>query len=76
MRLISRVEVLNRTSISQPTLWRLENRGKFPRSIRISKNRVAYNEEEVDAWIQSRIRESRPEIEAYPAGASELETAS
>ena len=60
MRLISRVEVLNRTSISQPTLWRLENRGEFPRSIRISKNRVAYNEEEVDAWIQSRIKQSRP----------------
>ncbi len=69
MRLISRAEVLNRTSISQPTLWRMENRGEFPRPVRISKNRVAYNEEEVDAWIQSRIRESRPKITAYPADA-------
>lgn len=69
MRLISRAEVLNRTSISQPTLWRMEDRGEFPRSVRITKNRVAYNEEEVDAWIESRIKESRPEIAACSADA-------
>lgn len=62
MRLISRTEVLSKTSISQPTLWRLENIGKFPQSIRISKGRVAYSEDEVDAWVESRIKESRPEI--------------
>jgi len=53
MQLISRAEVLKRTSLSQPTLWRLENKGEFPKSIRISKGRVAYNEDEIDAWIQS-----------------------
>ncbi len=64
MRLISRTEVLSKTSISQPTLWRLENIGEFPQSIRISKGRVAYSEDEVDAWVESRIKESRPEITA------------
>ena len=64
MRLISRTEVLSKTSISQPTLWRLENIGEFPQAIRISKGRVAYSEDEVDAWVESRIKESRPEIAA------------
>ena len=64
MQLISRAEVLKRTSLSQPTLWRLENKGEFPKSIRISKGRVAYSEDEVDAWVESRIKESRPEIAA------------
>lgn len=60
MRLISRDEVLKRISISQPTLWRLENRGEFPKSIRIVKGRVGYNEDAVDAWIKARIKESQP----------------
>ena len=64
MRLISRDEVLNKTSFSQPTLWRLESIGDFPRSIRISKGRVAYDEDAVDAWIDARIRESHSECAA------------
>ena len=64
MRLISRNDVLSKTSISQPTLWRLESIGEFPKSIRVSKGRVAYNEDAVDAWIEARIRESSPEFAA------------
>lgn len=52
MRLISRDEVLKKTSLSQPTLWRKERAGEFPKSVQISKNRVAYDEDKVDAWIQ------------------------
>ena len=58
MQLISRAEVLKRTSLSQPTLWRLEHNGEFPRSIRISKGRVAYDLAEIDGWIQSRVEAS------------------
>ncbi len=52
MRLISRDEVLKKTSLSQPTLWRKERAGEFPKSVRISANRVAYNEDDVDDWIK------------------------
>ena len=52
MRLISRDEVLKKTSLSQPTLWRKERAGEFPKAVRISANRVAYNEDEVDDWIK------------------------
>lgn len=52
MRLISRDEVLKKTSLSQPTLWRKERAGEFPKSVRISANRVAYVEDQVDEWIE------------------------
>ena len=52
MRLISRDEVLKKTSLSQPTLWRKERAGEFPKSVRISANRVAYDEDKVDDWIK------------------------
>lgn len=52
MQLISRDEVLKRTSLSQPTLWRKERAGDFPKSVRISSGRVAYDAEAVDEWIR------------------------
>jgi len=52
MRLISRDEVLKKTSLSQPTLWRKERAGEFPKSVRISANRVAYDSDAVDDWIK------------------------
>ena len=52
MPLISRNEVVNRTSLSSTTLWRKERAGEFPKAVKISTNRVAYDAEAVDAWIQ------------------------
>ena len=53
-RLISREEVLLRTTFSQPTLWRLERAGEFPKAIKLSDHRVAYDEAEIDEWIQQK----------------------
>ena len=52
MPLISRNEVLKRTSLSQATLWRKERAGEFPKAVKISTNRVAYDAKAVEAWIQ------------------------
>ena len=52
MQLLSRNEVLSRTSLSRTTLFRLERSGRFPKAVQITPNRVAYDEEAVDAWIQ------------------------
>ena len=51
MQLLSREEVLKRTSLSRTTLFRKERSGEFPRAVRISENRVAYYEGAVDQWI-------------------------
>jgi predicted DNA-binding transcriptional regulator AlpA len=45
--------------ISDTTLWRLERRGDFPRSIKISPGRVGYRESEVEAWIARRAEDAR-----------------
>ena len=58
-QLLSRDEVLKRTSLSRPTLWRMERSGEFPKAVRISANRVAYNADAVDTWIVKIIEDSQ-----------------
>lgn len=60
MTLISRNEVLNRTSLSQATLWRKERAGEFPKAVKISTNRVAYDAEAVEAWIKFVLSTAEP----------------
>lgn len=52
MQLLSRNEVLKRTSLSRATLFRLERAGNFPKAVRLSANRVAYDCDSVDLWIR------------------------
>ncbi len=42
------------TGLSRTTIWRLESRGEFPRRRRLTGNTVAWIEEEVLEWINSR----------------------
>jgi prophage regulatory protein len=55
LRLLRCREVEERTGLSRSTIWRLEHRNAFPRRIQVSVNVVAWLEDEVAAWIQSRI---------------------
>ena len=58
MQLISRNEVLKRTSVSRATLYRIERAGKFPKAVKVSTNRVAYDAEAVDLWIKAVLASS------------------
>jgi prophage regulatory protein len=49
--------VRERTGLSRSTIWRLERRGDFPKHRRISANAVAWVEEEVAQWMQSKMEE-------------------
>lgn len=40
--------------ISQPTIFRLRQRGQFPEPIRLSPGRCAWSRREIAAWIESR----------------------
>lgn len=42
---------------SRMHLRRLERDGGFPKHVRVSANRIAWVEAEVDAWIAARIAE-------------------
>jgi prophage regulatory protein len=55
-RLIRRDELKRRVPYSLTHVWRLEQRGEFPKRIVIGENRVAWDEAEVDAWVEARIR--------------------
>jgi prophage regulatory protein len=55
LRLLRCREVERRTGLSRSSIWRLEHRGLFPKRIQVSVNVVAWVEDEVVAWIQSRV---------------------
>jgi prophage regulatory protein len=47
--------VRERTGLSRSTIWRLEREGAFPRHHRISANAVAWIEDDIAKWIQSKV---------------------
>jgi prophage regulatory protein len=55
-RLIRRAEVQRRIPFSMVHIWRLEKARQFPRRLSIGPNAVAWFADEVDQWIESRIR--------------------
>lgn len=55
-------QVCDVTSLSRTTIWRLQQRDEFPKSVRLSTARVAFRSTEVDAWIDSRRRHGEQAI--------------
>jgi predicted DNA-binding transcriptional regulator AlpA len=57
-RLIAPRELRERYGITytRAWLWRLAQNGDFPPPIRLGGNRIAYREDEIRAWINSRPR--------------------
>jgi prophage regulatory protein len=54
-RLLRFPAVRERTGLSRSTIWRLEQRGQFPRHHQISANVVAWAEDEISGWIRARV---------------------
>lgn len=55
-RLLRIDEVRRRTGLSRTSLWRKEKEGTFPSRVKIGANSVAWREEDIEAWIESRPR--------------------
>jgi prophage regulatory protein len=62
MNILRRPEVMARTGLSSPTIWRLERAGHFPARVQLAPNSVGWFESDIDAWLTSRQR-VRPEQE-------------
>jgi len=58
-RVIRKPELLNMLGLSDPTIWRMERDGNFPRRIRLGGNSVGWFETEVREWLAQRA-EARP----------------
>lgn len=54
-KLLRRRVVENRVDLGHSSLYEMINSGHFPKPIRLSANRVAWIEEEVDDWIAARM---------------------
>ena len=54
-RLIRMGEVQQRTGIKATTIDELEERGDFPKRVRVSPRAVAWVESEIDEWIEARM---------------------
>lgn len=63
MKLLSKKEVRERVCYSPQHFTRLELAGLFPKRVRLGQNRVAWVEEEIDAWIRDRIAERDASID-------------
>jgi len=54
MKFLRLHEVEDRTGLSAPTIWRREKKGEFPRRRQLGPQIVAWLEDEIDQWIESR----------------------
>lgn len=59
-RMILRLpEVRARTGLSRSQIYRLQARGEFPKRVHLGARAVGYADDEIQQWIESRIRDSR-----------------
>lgn len=53
-RLLPFREVAQRIALSRSTIWRMERAGQFPKRRRLSVNKVAWWEPEIEEWLRTR----------------------
>ncbi|MBI3789930.1 MAG: AlpA family phage regulatory protein [Gemmatimonadetes bacterium] len=61
-RLLRLAEVQQITALGRSTLYARVRLGTFPKPIPLGAARVAWIEDEVQAWIGAQVRAARPDI--------------
>ena len=56
-RLLTKKQLRDLIPLAYSSIWELMRRGEFPKALRIGRQRVAWREEEVREWIDSRPRQ-------------------
>ena len=54
--LLRRPDVQQRTGLSRSSLYNLIKEGRFPRPVQISDRSVAWVSDDIDVWINTRIK--------------------
>ena len=57
-QLIPQKKVMEMTSLSGTTIWRMEKTNSFPKRHKIGPNRVAWLQSEIEEWISSKVEAS------------------
>lgn len=53
-RVIRKPELLAMIGLSDPTIWRMEKDGKFPKRIRLGGNSCGWLLSEIMGWVEQR----------------------
>jgi prophage regulatory protein len=56
-------QVVEKTGLSQATIWRLSASGDFPRPIKISKGCTVWLEHEIDEMVEAKVAEREAMID-------------
>lgn len=56
-RILRKPEVLAKVALSDPTIYRMERAGNFPKRLRLGGNSCGWLASEVEAWINERAAE-------------------
>ena len=56
-RILRKPELLALVGLSDPTIWRLEKLGKFPKRIRLGSNSCGWVSSEILTWLEERMAE-------------------
>ncbi|QDK34514.1 helix-turn-helix transcriptional regulator [Sphingomonas sp. IC081] len=68
-RFLKITDVVNETSLSRATIYRLVAKGEFPAPIRVSAQRVAWVEDAVQGWKAQQASEASNQVPwGYPRG--------
>lgn len=69
MRVLSKRAAAERVNYSVSQIDKMVSQGRFPRKIKLGPNKIGFLENEVDAWIEERVRE-RDAADKGDAGAA------
>ena len=58
-RIIRKPQLLGMIGLSDPTVWRLERAGKFPRRIKLGSNSIGWIEFEVFQWLETKAADRK-----------------
>jgi len=56
-RVIRKPELLSIIGLSDPTIWRMEKEGKFPKRLRLGGNSCGWLASEIHGWLDERAAE-------------------
>jgi prophage regulatory protein len=56
-RVMRKPEVLNTVGVSDPTLWRMEKKQRFPKRLKLGPGSVGWFESEVREWLEKKAAE-------------------
>jgi prophage regulatory protein len=61
IRLIRLPEVMDQVGLSRSTIYLYIQKGEFPAPVKLGSRSVAWNSEDIDAWIQEKLGQPKPQ---------------